>query len=72
MYYLYKVGMLDFKDRKVKIICGGKRQRVAIARTLEINPEVILFDEPTSSLDPKMVSEVLEVINASFLVGINL
>lgn len=60
--YLQKVGMLDFKDRKVSTLSGGQKQRVAIARTLSMHPDIILFDEPTSALDPEMVGEVLTVM----------
>lgn len=60
--YLEKVGMLPYIHAKPKQLSGGMKQRVAIARTLAMNPEVILFDEPTSALDPEMVGEVLSVI----------
>jgi len=62
LVYLESVGMLQFKDRKVSTLSGGQKQRVAIARTLAMDPEIILFDEPTSSLDPEMVNEVLDVM----------
>jgi len=60
--YLEKVGMLPYINAKPKQLSGGMKQRVAIARTLSMNPEIILFDEPTSALDPEMVGEVLTVI----------
>lgn len=62
--YLEKVGMLPYIHAKPKQLSGGMKQRVAIARTLAMNPEVILFDEPTSALDPEMVGEVLSVIKS--------
>jgi polar amino acid transport system ATP-binding protein len=59
---LERVGLLDRKDSYPRQLSGGQKQRIAIVRALCMNPEIILFDEVTASLDPEMVREVLQVI----------
>ncbi|SDI76014.1 amino acid ABC transporter ATP-binding protein, PAAT family [Pseudomonas flavescens] len=61
---LAKVGITDKRHAYPNQLSGGQQQRAAIARTLAMQPKVILFDEPTSALDPEMVQEVLNVIRA--------
>ena len=62
MELLRKVGLADKALNYPDVMSGGQKQRVAIARTLAMEPEVILFDEPTSALDPTMIGEVQAVI----------
>jgi len=59
---LQRVGLYDRRHYHPAHLSGGQQQRAAIARTLAMEPAVILFDEPTSALDPELVSEVLSVI----------
>lgn len=61
---LERVGVADQADKYPAQLSGGQQQRVAIARSLAMNPKVMLFDEPTSALDPEMINEVLEVMTA--------
>ena len=64
MKLLERVGLADKKDAYPSQLSGGQKQRIAIVRSLAMRPRVMLFDEPTSSLDPEMVGEVLEVMKA--------
>lgn len=59
---LERVGLPDKADEYPSRLSGGQKQRIAIARSLAMDPEVMLFDEPTSALDPEMVGEVLELM----------
>ena len=60
--YLERVGLLAHRDKFPGQLSGGQQQRVAIARALSMDPIVMLFDGPTSALDPEMVGEVLDVM----------
>jgi polar amino acid transport system ATP-binding protein len=59
---LERVGLPDKAGAYPSMLSGGQKQRIAIARSLAMNPDVMLFDEPTSALDPEMVGEVLELM----------
>ena len=60
---LNKVKIEDQKDKYPSTLSGGQQQRCAIARSLAMNPSIMLFDEPTSALDPEMIKEVLDVMS---------
>ena len=72
MEKLTEVGMEKFAYAKVQTLSGGQKQRVAIARSLCMNPDVMLFDEPTSALDPELVGEVLEIMKKLALEGMTM
>lgn len=64
MEQLAHVGIPEKADAFPRQLSGGQQQRVAIARSLAMNPKIMLFDEPTSALDPEMIKEVLDVMLA--------
>lgn len=69
---LKRVGVDHQAEKMPSQLSGGQQQRVAIARSLAMNPKVMLFDEPTSALDPEMVNEVLEVMKELAGIGMTM
>jgi general L-amino acid transport system ATP-binding protein len=72
MQLLEKVGILEQAHKYPQQLSGGQQQRVAIARALAMQPKIMLFDEPTSSLDPEMVREVLDTMKTLAESGITM
>ena len=72
MQLLEKVGILEQSHKYPQQLSGGQQQRVAIARALAMQPKIMLFDEPTSSLDPEMVREVLDTMKTLAQSGITM
>lgn len=69
---LNDIGLLNKENEKPINLSGGEQQRVAIVRSLMMEPKLLLFDEPTSSLDPQMTREVLELIKEIATTGMNM
>ena len=69
MKWLTRVGIPEQAEKYPGQLSGGQQQRVAIARTLSMEPKILLFDEPTSALDPEMIKEVLDVMRDLALSG---
>jgi arginine/lysine/histidine transport system ATP-binding protein len=69
---LIQVGLNDKSSQYPSSLSGGQKQRVAIARSLAMNPDILLLDEPTSALDPEMVKDVLDVIQSFVHTGITI
>ena len=72
MALLDKVGLSDKAHQAPNSLSGGQKQRIAIARSLCMNPDILLLDEPTSALDPEMVQDVLAVIKSFVHTGITI
>lgn len=72
LYLLEKVGLIDKINKYPEQLSGGQAQRVAIARSLAMQPKIMLFDEPTSALDPQMTQEVLDIIKKLAIEGMTM
>mgnify|MGYP001013151536 CR=1 FL=1 len=66
---LSKVGMKDYRDRNFQSLSGGEKQRVVLARALTQNPKVLILDEPTASLTPQEIDELMEIIRSLTAAG---